>query len=146
MNSAADAGAWASSHRLRVRYPETDRMGVVHHTHYFTWFELGRTELMRELGVPYGRLEDESGLYFPVVEARARYHASARYDEELTVRTRIAAVRGATVRFDYEIRRDGASGPLATGFTEHATIGRDGRPLRIPAEVRARLAPQEASR
>lgn len=145
MNSAAEGAGW-SSHRLRVRYPETDRMGIVHHTHYFTWFELGRTELMRELGVPYGELEDREGLFFPVVEARARYRVSARYDEELTVRTRIAAVRGATVRFDYEIRRDGGAEPLATGFTEHATVGRDGRPLRIPRDLRSRLTPAGATR
>ena len=143
MASAAENLSWASSHTVRVRYPETDRMGVVHHSHYLVWFEMGRTELMRELGVPYGELEDRDGLFFPVVQAQARYHAPARYDEVLTVHTRVAAVRGATVRFDYEIRRSDAHGPLTTGFTEHATVGRDGRPLRIPDALRSRLRAEE---
>ena len=141
MASVAEPAPWASSHTLRVRYPETDRMGVVHHSHYLVWFELGRTELMRELGVPYGELEDREGLFFPVVQASARYHRPAHYDDLLTVNTRVSAVRGATVRFEYEITRQGESGRLTSGFTEHATLGRAGRPLRLPAALRRRLAP-----
>src|SRR5580765_79079 len=91
----------------RVRYPEADRMGVAHHTHYFVWFELGRTELMRQAGCAYGALEDEDGVFFPVIEAKAEYVASARYDEVLEIETRLAAVEGVRVRFEYVIRREG---------------------------------------
>lgn len=124
--------------RLRVRYPETDRMGVAHHTHYLVWFELGRTELMRRAGVPYGRLEEE-GLFFPVVELGARFLRSARYDEELEVHTLIAELRRARLRFDYELRRPGEGEPLALGHTVHAAVDRSGRPVRIPAEIRGAL-------
>lgn len=145
MTGSVEPARGVSCHTLRVRYPETDRMGIVHHSHYLVWFELGRTELMRERGVPYGELEDREGLFFPVVQAGARYHAPARYDDVLTVHTRVTAVRGATVRFDYEITRAGESGRLTSGFTEHATVGRDGRPLRIPAALRLRLSPVEGA-
>lgn len=123
----------------RVRYPETDRMGVAHHTHYFVWFELGRTELMRALGCPYGELEDGRGIFFPVVEAGARYVASARYDEEIEIVTRLAGASGARVRFEYDIRRAADGTSLASGFTVHASVGRDGRPTRLDEELRRRL-------
>jgi acyl-CoA thioester hydrolase len=123
----------------RVRYPETDRMGVVHHTHYFVWFELGRTELMRDAGCAYGDLEDGDGIFFPVIEAGAVYRAPARYDEVVAIETRLVSVSGARVRFDYAVRRDGGE-VLATGFTVHASCGRDGRPARLPERVRALLA------
>jgi acyl-CoA thioester hydrolase len=124
----------------RVRYPETDRMGVAHHTHYFVWFELGRTELMREAGCAYGELEDDSGVFFPVVEAAAEYKSPARYDELLEIETRLTAAEGVRVRFDYVVRRASGGRVLATGHTVHASCGRDGRPARLPEEVRARLA------
>jgi acyl-CoA thioester hydrolase len=124
---------------VRVRYPETDRMGLAHHTHYLVWFELGRTELMRRAGVPYGELEDSSGLFFPVVELGARFLQPAVYDEELEIRTVLSRVGGATVRFDYELFRSDRTGPLAVGHTVHAAVDREGRPRRIPSEVRQRL-------
>jgi acyl-CoA thioester hydrolase len=123
----------------RVRYPEADRMGVAHHTHYFVWFELGRTELMRQAGCAYGALEDEDGVFFPVIEAKAEYVASARYDEVLEIETRLAAVEGVRVRFEYVIRREGDTATLARGYTLHASCGRDGRPTRLPESLRARL-------
>jgi acyl-CoA thioester hydrolase len=125
---------------VRVRYPETDRMNVAYHAHYLVWFELGRTELMRGLGHPYGELETRDGVYFPLIEVGARYRAPARYDDLLRVHTRVAAVGGARVRFDYRVVRDADDRLLATGFTEHATLGRDGRPTRMPAELRRRFA------
>jgi len=123
----------------RVRYPETDRMGVAHHTHYFVWFELGRTELMRESGSAYGALEDEAGVFFPVVEAGATYRAPARYDEVVDIETRLTAAEGVRVRFEYAVTR-GRGGPtLATGYTVHAACGPDGQPIRLPADLRERL-------
>jgi acyl-CoA thioester hydrolase len=130
----------------RVRYPETDRMGVAHHTHYFVWFELGRTEMMREAGCAYGALEEEDGVFFPVIEAGATYRAPARYDEVVEVETRLTAATGAKVRFDYAIVRPGAGEVLASGFTVHAACGRDGRPIRLPDAVRRRLAGEGGGR
>jgi acyl-CoA thioester hydrolase len=121
---------------VRVRYPEVDGMGVAYHAHYLTWFELGRTELMRRAGWPYARLEQNDGLYFPVIEAQARYHAPARYDDELSVRTRVGRVGGARVRFDYRITHASTERLLASGFTVHAVVTRSGRPGRLPVRIR----------
>jgi len=125
---------------VRVRYSETDRMGVAYHGHYFVWFEMARTELMRELGCAYRELEDVAGLFFPVIRAGARYLASARYDESLVVRGWLAAVGGARVRFEYDLLRSDEGRCIAKGFTEHAAVDRDGRPRRIPAELKRRLS------
>ncbi len=118
-------------------------MGVVYHAHYLEWFEMGRTELMRGLGCPYADLEQHSGVFFPVRQAGARYHVSARYDDELAVATMLTHLGGASVRFDYEVLRGDPEVVLATGFTEHAAVGCDGRPIRIPADVRKKLAGEE---
>jgi acyl-CoA thioester hydrolase len=126
----------------RVRYPETDRMGVAHHTHYLVWFELGRTELMRQAGCAYGALEDDEGVFFPVIEAGATYKTPARYDERLEIETRLAAPGGARVQFDYVVRRAEDGAVLATGFTVHAACGPDGKPIRIPDAIRRRLVPE----
>jgi acyl-CoA thioester hydrolase len=115
-------------------------MGVAHHTHYFVWFELGRTELMREAGCAYGALEDDDGVFFPVVEAGAEYLAPARYDEVIEIETRLASAEGVRVRFDYVLRRAGDPRVLAKGFTVHASCGRDGKPARLPDSLRSRLA------
>lgn len=108
--------------------------------HYFAWFELGRTELMREADCAYGELEDGSGVFFPVVAAGAEYKASARYDELLEIETRLTAAGGVRVRFDYVVRRVEGGQVLATGHTVHASCGKDGRPMRLPEIVRGRLA------
>jgi acyl-CoA thioester hydrolase len=126
----------------RVRYPETDRMGIAHHTHYFTWFELGRTELMRELGCAYGELEEREGIFFPVIEAGADYLASARYDDVVTITTRLVRAGGVRVRFTYVVSRDDGT-VLATGHTEHASVDGRGRPQRLPDALRRRLAGRE---
>jgi len=118
-------------------------MGVAHHTHYVVWFELGRTELMRDLGCTYRDLEERDGILFPVTELGARFIASARDDEAVTIRTRLVRVGGARVRFEYEIASEDDGKLLATGFTEHGAVGRDGRPRRLPADLRDRLASGE---
>lgn len=115
-------------------------MGVAHHTHYLVWFELGRTELMREAGCAYGELEESEGMLFPVAEIGARYLDPARYDEEVSITTRLVSARGARVRFEYAVERAANGDPLATGFTVHAAVGRDGRPRRLPSWLLARLA------
>jgi acyl-CoA thioester hydrolase len=129
----------SSVSRLRVRYAETDQMGVAWHGSYFAWFEVGRTDLLRERGVSYRELEADD-LHLPVIEASARYLRPARYDDLLEIRTRVAAHSGARVSFDYEIRAEGSAEPLATGFTAHAAVDGRGRPRRLPAEVRRLLA------
>jgi acyl-CoA thioester hydrolase len=128
-----------SSSTVRVRYAETDQMGVAHHAEYFAWFEVGRTDLLRDCGCTYRELE-EDGLHFPVIEARARYLRPAYYDDVLEIRTRLSSVSGVRVAFDYEVHRAGTDGPLATAFTEHAAVDGRGRPRRMPDDVRRRLA------
>ena len=123
----------------RVRYPETDRMGIAHHTHFFTWFELGRTELMREAKAAYGELEDNDRVFFPVIEAGAVFRSPARYDEVLSIETRLVRAEGVRVRFEYAIRREAGDVLLATGFTEHASCGEGGKPIRIPEDLARRL-------
>jgi acyl-CoA thioester hydrolase len=124
---------------VRVRYPEVDRMGVAHHASHFVWFEVGRTELMRQRGVTYAALEDE-GIFLPVIEAACAYHAPARYDELLTVLTGIDEAGPVRVRFTYRIERSADGILLASGSTRHAAVDRTGRPRRLPDRLRGLLA------
>jgi len=125
--------------QVRVRYPEVDRMGVAHHANHFVWFEIGRTELMRARGIDYRRLEDE-GILLPVIEAACAYHAPARYDDLLRVRTQIEAASAVRVSFAYRIEREPDGRLLATGSTRHATVDKSGRPRRLPATLKGLLA------
>jgi len=129
--------SWSST-TVRVRYAETDQMGVAWHGQYFAWFEVGRTDLLRERGCTYRELEAD-GLRLPVIDAAARYMRPARYDDVLEVRTRLSRLGGARVEFDYEVRRQGEELLLATGSTAHAAIDPDGRPRRLPEDLRRRL-------
>jgi acyl-CoA thioester hydrolase len=128
-----------SASRVRVRYAETDQMGVAYHGNYFAWFEVGRTDLLRVLGLTYKELERD-GLRLPVIEAQARFLRPAYYDDVLDIRTRVASLRGARLAFAYEVRRDGADAPLATGSTSHAAVDLAGRPRRLPEDLRRLLA------
>ena len=118
--------------RLRVRYAETDQMGVVYHANYLVWFEVGRVELMRSLGLEYRRLEEEFGCLISVVEAQARYKLPARYDDELVIRTGISALRGSIIRMRYEVVRAADGALLATGETTHMAVGRDMKRRALP--------------
>jgi acyl-CoA thioester hydrolase len=110
---------------LRVRYAETDQMGIVYYANYFVWFELGRVEMLRSLGLTYSRLESDHGCILPVVSAKCRYRAPARYDDEILIETRPAMLRGSVLKFAYEIyRKADQSGNerkllLAEGETVH---------------------------
>lgn len=119
---------------IRVRYAETDQMGVAYHGGYFAWFEVGRTDLLRTRGMTYKDLE-AANLRLPVIEAGARFLKPALYDDLIEVRTRVAEHSGAKVRFEYELFR-GEEGPLATGFTAHAAVDGRGRARRLPAGLR----------
>jgi acyl-CoA thioester hydrolase len=108
--------------RLRVRYAETDQMGVVYHANHFIWFEIGRVELMRQLGFTYRDMEREHKCFIPVVDARCRYKAPARYDDEIIVRTHLKNVRESVIHFGYELLRAGDGELLAEGETTHMVI------------------------
>lgn len=120
------------THELRVRYQETDRMGVVYHANYLNWFEIGRTELIRELGLPYRTLE-EQGLLLPVTEAAVSFRAPARYDDLVVVHTRIEELSGLRVSFASEVRR--GEELLASGGTKHVWLNKDWKPVRIDREA-----------
>jgi len=105
--------------RLRVRYAETDQMGVVYHSNHFIWFEIGRVELMRQLGFSYRDMEQNDGCFIAVVDARCRYKAPARYDDEVIVRTHLKNVRESVVHFGYELVRADDGTLLAEGETTH---------------------------
>ncbi|HTT33520.1 MAG TPA: thioesterase family protein [Methylomirabilota bacterium] len=122
--------------KVRVRYAETDQMGVVYHGNYFVWFEVGRVELMRALGVEYKKMEKEDDCHIVVADAHCRYHHPARYDEVLRVRTRIAESKNRLIRFKYELFRDSDSTLLATGHTVHIICGSNGRPKTLPDKYR----------
>ena len=120
--------------RVRVRYAETDKMGVVYYANYFVWFEVGRTDLLRHAGWTYREMERE-GFSLPVIEAHCEYHQSARYDDELEVQTSGERVSPVRIAFQYAVVRPSDETLVATGRTVHATIGRDGRPCRLPERV-----------
>jgi acyl-CoA thioester hydrolase len=105
--------------RLRVRYAETDQMGVVYHSNHFVWFEVGRVELLRQLGFSYRDMETKDNRFIAVAEAKCRYRAPARYDEEIVVRTELLNVRDSVVHFGYELRRAADRTLLAEGETTH---------------------------
>ncbi|HXO34477.1 MAG TPA: thioesterase family protein [Candidatus Acidoferrales bacterium] len=105
--------------RLRVRYAETDQMGVVYHSNHFVWFEIGRVELLRQLGFSYRDMESKDDRFIAVAEAKCRYRAPVRYDEEIVVRTEMLNVRDSVVHFGYELRRLDDGTLLAEGETTH---------------------------
>jgi acyl-CoA thioester hydrolase len=125
--------------KTRVRYADTDTMGVVYYANFFVWFESGRIELLRSRGIVYRDVE-QLGMFIPVVEAHANYKAPARFDDELLVRTRLTKLGKSSVRFDYEIHRLPVTELLCTGHTVHVVVGRDGKPVNIPGELRAKLS------
>lgn len=120
-----------------VRYAETDMMGVVYHGNYLPWFEIGRTTMMRELGLPYRELE-EQGYHLPVLEMGAKYLRPALYDDTVTILTTVREKPLLRIRLEYEVRR--GEELLATGFTVHAFIDHSGKPVRPPAKAVAAFA------
>lgn len=123
---------------IRVRYAETDAMGIVHHTAYIVWFEVGRSEWMRQRGSSYAAFE-ASGYLLPVSEVGARYLMPARYDEMVVIRTWVAELKSRKLRFNYEIVRQSNGELLVTGFTTHIVTDHSGRVKTFPAEVRKLL-------
>jgi acyl-CoA thioester hydrolase len=116
---------------IRVRYAEADAMGVLHHSRYWVYFEMGRTELLRQSGVSYAQCERE-GVFFVVAKCEARFLSPARYDEALTLVTRITRVGAARIDHAYELKRQSDGLTVATAATTLACVGRDGRIMQIP--------------
>jgi acyl-CoA thioester hydrolase len=124
-----------SSSRVRVRYAETDQMGVVYYANYFIWFEVGRTDLLRNEGWSYRDMESD-GLSLPVVDAHCEYKQSARYDDDIEIRTTGTLLSPVRVRFDYQVVRPADDVLLAAGHTVHAVLDASGRPRRLPERIR----------
>jgi len=122
---------------VRVRYAETDQMGVVYHANYLIWFEVGRVELIRALGIEYKRMETEDDCHIVVADAHCRYHLSAEYDDVLRIRTRIAESRNRIIKFSYEVIRDADGKVIANGETTHVICGSNGRPKMLPEKYRS---------
>ena len=120
---------------VRVRYAETDKMGVVYYANYLIWFEVGRTDWLRGTGWTY-RLMEEEGVQLPVIEAHCEYRQGAKYDDEVEIRTTGRNLSPVRIQFDYEFVRASDDTVLATGHTVHATIDRSGRPVRMPDRVK----------
>lgn len=126
--------AIAGETRVRVRYAETDQMGVVYHANYLVWFEVGRVELLRQRGLTYKHMEIEEQAGIAVVEASVRYKAPARYDDELIVETRVVMIRSSVLRFGYRIVRAQDGVLLCEGETTHVVVGRDMKRRRMPGK------------
>jgi len=121
---------------LRVRYAETDNMGVAYHGSYFVWYEVGRTELIRELGYAYQKMESD-GVFMPVIEAHSQYLKPARYDDPLQLKSEITELNGIRLRIQYYLYRENVL--LATGYTVHAFMDRNGKPTRPPERLTEKI-------
>jgi acyl-CoA thioester hydrolase len=132
VSSAGGHAGVVCESRVRVRYAETDQMGVVYHANHFIWFEIGRVELMRQLGFTYRDMEREHGCFIPVVDARCRYKAPARYDDEIIVRTQLKNVRESVIHFGYQLLRANDGEVLAEGETTHMVIDAQMKTASLP--------------
>lgn len=126
--------------KLRVRYAETDKMGVVYHSNFLVWMEIGRVELMRSLGFDYKEMELQDDCHLPVVDVRCRYKSPAYYDEEVVVRTELLNLRGSLIHFGYEILRERDHCILAEGETTHLVVNSKMEKCTLPERYRVALA------
>ena len=124
----------ASVTTLRVRYAETDQMGVVYYANYLVWFEVARTDLLRSLGWSYREME-ATGVFLPVIEAHCEYRRPARYDEEIEIRTEGRLRSSVRMEFSYDVVLKLANEVAAVGRTVHAAVGPEGRPCRLPGRI-----------
>ena len=140
MSENAVEKPFVSEARVRVRYAETDQMGVVYHANYLVWFEVGRVEFIRKLGMDYRSMELEDGIGIAVVNVSARYKYPARYDDELVIETRLLAARGVIVKFGYRIVRSVDRTLLCEGETVHVVVGKDMKKRALPEKYAKRFA------
>lgn len=122
--------------RLRVRYAESDQMGVVYYANYFVWMEIGRVDYCSQLGFEYRDMEAADGIFLVVTDARCRYRGAARFHDPIRVVTWVSESRSRTIRFSYEIRHAEDDRLLATGETLHTVCDRDGKTVRLPEKYR----------
>jgi acyl-CoA thioester hydrolase len=127
---------------VRVRYAETDQMGIAHHANYLIWFEAGRSDLCRARGFSYKQMEDEDDAFLVVAESYCRYKQPAHYDDDLVIRTKIGELRSRSIRFVYEVVRKADDELLAEGETLHLVTGRDKKVRSLPDVYRNRLLGQ----
>lgn len=125
-----------------MRFVETDMMGVAHHSNYFRWFEMGRVEYLRQVGIDLNDLMD-NGIVFPIVDVSCKYHASARFDDYILIETKLAEVSRAKMDFSYQVRREADGELLAAGRTVNVFTGENGKIIRLPAEYYNKLANAE---
>jgi len=125
--------------RIRVRYAETDQMGVVYHANHFIWFEVGRVELLRQLGFSYKEMEREDDCFIAVVDARCRYKAPVLYDDEVLVRTHLKNIRDKMIHFGYELVRADSGELLAEGETTHIVVNSKFEKTVLPEKYQAAL-------
>ncbi len=130
--AAVNPFAVVNETRIRVRYAETDQMGVVYHANHFIWFEVGRVEFLRQLGFSYKDMEEQDDCFIAVVDARCRYKAPALYDDEVIVRTRLKNIRESVIHFGYELLRASDSAVLAEGETTHIVADSQMRKTALP--------------
>ena len=128
----------------RVIYGDTDKMGVAYYANYLRWFEIGRTELLRDWGMPYSLIETREGIWLPVSEVQCKYMAPARYDELILIRATLDPQVKAGLKIDYLITSHDHQTQHATGFTLHAFLNQDGRVIRPPAFIRELIKRQAA--
>ena len=122
----------------RVIYADTDQMGVVYYANYLQWFEIGRTELLRQIGIPYTSIE-EMGLRFPVTEVSCRYFRPSRYDDAITIETTLTSLGRVTLTFSYRLLREKDGALIASGWTKHACVDEKGEVAKIPSGLEAAL-------
>lgn len=125
-------------YQTRVRYAETDRMGISYYANYFVWFEAARTEYFRALGFVYSEFEKQ-GILLPVAEAQCRYLGPSSYDDVLTVRTVVSQIRQSSIRFEYQVLINGSTKPIASGYTIHVFSDRNLKPIRIPEALKSKV-------
>ena len=126
--------------RVRVRYAETDKMGVVYHSNFIVWFEVGRVEMLRELGFSYRDVERNDDCHFAVVDVRCRYKSPAYYDDDLIIRTTLKNVRGSMLHFTYEVLRAADQTLLAEGETNHIVVNSKFEKTVLPEKYAAAFA------
>ena len=129
-----NAGVMVNEARVRVRYAETDQMQVVYHSNYIIWFEVGRVELLRQIGFSYRDMEEQDGYHLPVAELRCRFKQPAKYDDMIVIKTRIANLRSMLIQFHYEIYREQDMTFLAEGETTHFAVDKSMQKASLPAK------------
>ncbi len=125
-------------YKTRVRYAETDRMGISYYANYFIWFEAARTEYFRALGFVYSEFETQ-GILLPVAEAFCRYQGPSSYDDVITVHTVVSQMRQSSIRFEYHVLKNKDPKPIATGYTVHVFSGKNLKPIRIPEILKSKV-------